>query len=262
MPEPIKEEIKLERRYYPLSEVRFDGEKEPKLYGHAAVFDVLSQEMWGFREKIQKGAFEKTIKEDDIRMLWNHNPDYVLARNKADTLNLKEDSKGLYFEAIPPDTQWAKDLMVSIKRGDITQNSFGFLILDDEWDEDQDGVLIRTLKKVKLYDISPVTYPAYPQTELHIRGMWGEITFPYDKFKEGTKTTITNIIRANEKAKVREMAHRYSMPVSDQIFSAVEPNPIIFPVNSTDKAKSSFVEAKPKVPLIDPVRWAKYEKYL
>jgi hypothetical protein len=253
-------DMQIERRFYPFSEIRVDDQKEPKLVGYAAVFDALSEVMWGMREKIQKGAFEKTIEKDDIRMLWNHDPNFVLARNKAGTLTLKEDDKGLYFEAIPPDTQWAKDLLVTIKRGDVTQNSFGFIILDDDWDENEDGMKIRTLKKVKLFDVSPVTYPAYPQTELHIRGRWGEMTLVYDELKDGTKTTIANIIRANEKVKVRELSHRYA--ISDNLYSATEPNPTIFSVNSTDKAKASFVEAKPNKPLIDPVRWARYSKYL
>ncbi len=255
----VKKET-IERRFYPFSEVRVDDQKEPKLVGYAAVFDQYSEEMWGFREKVAKGAFSKSIVKDDIRMLWNHDPNFVLARTKSGTLTLKEDDKGLYFEGTPPDTQWAKDLLVSIKRGDITQNSFGFIILDDDWDEDDNGRKIRILKDVKLFDISPVTYPAYPQTELHIRGRWGETTLIYDELKNGTKMTIANIVRANEKAKVKEASYRYG--ISDTIFSIGEPNPTIFTIDGKDKAKPSFVEPKLKRPLIDPTRMAKYTKYL
>jgi len=260
-------ESKIERRFYPSSEIRVDDQKEPKLVGYAAVFDSLSEEMWGFREKVAKGAFEKSIVKDDIRMLWNHDPNFVLGRNKAGTLTLREDQKGLYFEGTPPDTQWAKDLLVSIKRGDITQNSFGFIILDDEWDEDDDGRKVRTLKKVKLFDISPVTYPAYPATELHIRSRWGETTLILDDMKDGTQKTIANIIRANEKVKVKETAYRYG--ISEKIYSATEPNPTVILVDKPtgkegedNKAKPSFVVPKPDRPLIDPVRWARYTKYL
>ena len=255
----------IERRFYPFSELRVDGEKEPKLVGYAAIFDSLSEEMWGFKEKVAKGAFEKSLQRDDIRMLWNHDPNFVLARNKSGTLQLKEDTKGLYFEATPPDTQWAKDLLVSIKRGDITQNSFGFIILDDEWDEDDEGRRVRSLKKVKLFDVSPVTYPAYPQTELHIRGKWGETTLVYESMKEGTRKTIANIVRANEKAKVKQTAHRYG--ITESIYSSTEPNPTVFLTNSTseadgeDKAKTSFVEPKQKAQP-NPRIWAKVSKYL
>lgn len=257
----------IERRFYSSSEIRVDEQKEPKLVGYAAVFDSLSEEMWGFREKVAKGAFEKSIGRDDIRMLWNHDPNFVLGRNKAGTLTLREDSKGLYFEGTPPDTQWAKDLLVSIKRGDITQNSFGFVILDDEWDEDDDGRKVRTLRKVKLFDISPVTYPAYPATELHIRSKWGETTLILDNMKDGTQKTIANIIRANEKVKVKDNAYRYG--ISDKIFSATEPNPTVILVDNftgkegeDNKAKPSFVVPQPDKPLIDPIRWARVSKYL
>ena len=92
----------------------------------------------------------------------------MLGRNKAGTLELAEDEKGLLVKITPPDTQWAKDLLVSIGRGDITQMSFGFIVLDDIWQE-SDGMDIRELIKVKLFDVSPVTFPAYTQTECNIR---------------------------------------------------------------------------------------------
>ena len=251
-----QDESKIERRFH-LPEIRLDDQKEPKLVGYAAVFDQFSEEMWGFKEKVAKGAFTKSIERDDIRMLWNHDPNFVIARTTNGTLKLSEDDHGLKFEAIPSDTQWEKDLLIKIKRKDVTQNSFGFIILDDEWDEER---TVRTLKKVKLFDVSPVTYPAYPQTELHIRGRWGETTLIYDELKNGTKTTIANIVRANEKAKVKEMSYRYA--ISDSIFSVGEPNPTIFTIDGKDKAKPSFVEPKSKGPLIDATRMAKYSKYL
>ena len=94
-----------------------------------------------------------------------------MGRNKSGTLRLSEDEKGLAYEIEVPQTQTGRDLVESIRRGDITQNSFGFRVLPDgaERREESDGSLIRILKKVKLYDISPVTYPAYPDTELALR---------------------------------------------------------------------------------------------
>jgi hypothetical protein len=162
---------KIERREYPV-ELRIkndDGKR--KITGHAAVFNQLSVEMWGFREKIAPGAFAKTILEDDIRALFNHDPNFILGRNQANTLRLSEDNTGLYYEIEPSDTQVARDLIANIEAGNITQNSFGFRVLPDgeSWDEDINGTLIRTLTKVKLYDVSPVTYPAYPQTDIALR---------------------------------------------------------------------------------------------
>jgi hypothetical protein len=92
-----------------------------------------------------------------------------LARNKSGTLKLREDNHGLYFEATPPNTQWAKDLLESVKRGDISQNSFGFIVPGDGFEYDS-KTKTRSLKKAKLLDVSIVTYPAYPQTSVSVRG--------------------------------------------------------------------------------------------
>jgi HK97 family phage prohead protease len=162
----------IERRIYPFTdiEVRRVGGKPPKLVGYAAVFDSLSDDLGGFREKISPGTFKKTIRRSDVRALWNHDPNYVLGRKKAKTLKLKEDEHGLRMEVEPPDTQWANDLMVSIERGDVDQMSFGFLTVLDEW-ENKGKKTIRTLKEVELIDVSPVTYPAYPDTTIALRSL-------------------------------------------------------------------------------------------
>ena len=162
---------KLERRAFDVTDLEIrsaEGEPE-KIRGYAAVFDKLSVPLWGFREKIDKGAFAESIKKDDVRALWNHDPNYVLGRNKAGTLTLEEDDKGLLIEIDPPDTQWARDLVTSIKRKDVTQMSFGFETETDEWDRSDEKNVVRTLKKVRLFDVSPVTYPAYPQTKVGVR---------------------------------------------------------------------------------------------
>ena len=160
----------FERRTFVLREMRVAKvENGPtKIEGYAAVFDQLSEPMWGFREKIQKGAFEESIQIDDIRALFNHDPNYVLGRNMADTLTLEEDEHGLKISITPPDTQWARDLMESIQRGDIDQMSFGFQTITDSWTTENEET-VRTLVKVRLFDVSPVTFPAYPQTSVSAR---------------------------------------------------------------------------------------------
>ena len=147
-----------------------DDDGGQKIKGYAAVFNELSQPLFGFREIIRKGAFKKTIKEADVRALKNHNPDFVLGRRSAGTLKLWEDSKGLGMEIVPPDTTWAKDLMVSIGRRDITQASFGFSTIKDGWAKDGE-TLVRELQEVRLFDVSVVTFPAYTQTEVHVRAV-------------------------------------------------------------------------------------------
>jgi HK97 family phage prohead protease len=163
----------IERRFIPISELRAtkDGDT-PKIVGHAAVFNKWSEDLGGFREQIKPGAFKKVIKESDTRMLWNHDSNYVLGRVSAGTLTLKEDKDGLSVDNTPPDTQWARDLMVSIDRGDVNQMSFGFRVEKDEWFEDKDGNITRTILEMReLPDVSPVTFPAYPQTDLALRSL-------------------------------------------------------------------------------------------
>jgi len=141
-----------------------------KIVGHAAVFNQLSEDLGGFREKIAPGAFAESIKSSDIRALWNHDANFVLGRNKANTLKLEEDDTGLATEYDFPDTGYARDLLKLIERGDVNQQSFGFMVLPggSKW-RMEDGGLVRTLLNVELFDVSPVTYPAYPQTDVSAR---------------------------------------------------------------------------------------------
>jgi len=171
----MKNKRELERRSFPVQELRVVSEGEaPRIVGYAAVFDELSENLGGFREKIRPGAFKKTVKESDIRALWNHDSNFVLGRTAADTLELTEDEHGLKIDITPPDTQWARDLMVSIERGDVSQMSFGFRTIRDEWsNQDDERETIRELIEVRLFDVSPVTFPAYPQTEVQLRSVLG-----------------------------------------------------------------------------------------
>lgn len=156
-----------ETRYFP-TELRVDS--EGRVEGYAAVFDQFSQILGWFREKIRKGAFAKTLREADVRALFNHDPNYVLGRNRADTLEMFEDDHGLHFRATPPDTQWANDLRQSIERGDIDQGSFGFDTVRDEWNYEVEPNE-RELIEVRLWDVSVVTFPAYPQTSVSARSL-------------------------------------------------------------------------------------------
>jgi uncharacterized protein len=167
-----KRKSNIERRNFMATELRTitDGDDTRRIVGYAAVFNTLSDDLGWFREKIDPGAFKETIGQDDVRALWNHDSNYVLGRNKAGTLALSEDDHGLQIDVTPPDAQWARDLMTSIDRGDVDQMSFGFETISDRW-ETVDKVEIRTLVKVRLYDVSPVTFPAYPDTEVGLRSL-------------------------------------------------------------------------------------------
>ncbi len=166
---------KREQRSASITEMRIEAQENglPIIEGHAAIFDSLSQDLgiiFPFKEKIRAGAFKTSLEQDDVRALWNHDPNYVLGRNKAGTLELKETSKGLLVRIHPPDTQWARDLAESIKRGDVSQMSFGFICEEDTWTV-EGGEDVRTLERVKLFDVSPVTFPAYLDTDIGVRSV-------------------------------------------------------------------------------------------
>lgn len=153
----------LERRSVPTEfEIRSEG-KSFAFYGYALKWDARSGNLGGFRERVALGATSEAIQSDDIRALYNHDPNLVLGRNRSNTLRLSEDSTGLHYEVDMPDTTYARDLATSMERGDVSQSSFGFKVRadGDSWTEDDDGFPLRTLTRVSLFDVSPVTYPAY-----------------------------------------------------------------------------------------------------
>lgn len=153
--------------------IKADENEPQKIVGYAAKFNSLSEEMWGMREQIAPGAFALAIQKSDVRALFNHDPNHILGRQSSKTLTLTEDATGLWYEITPPDTQWARDLVESIKRGDIKESSFAFSMKGgvEEWD-DTVKPAIRTIKTVGvLYDVSPVTYPAYPASTSGVRSL-------------------------------------------------------------------------------------------
>ena len=160
----------MEKRTYQIDFLVEKRDAEPPvLTGHAAVFNIVGDGVW-FREKVAPGAFRDSISKDDIRLLFNHDANYVLGRNKAGTLTLEEDDRGLFIKGVPPDTQFARDLLISVERGDITQMSFGFETLKDSWEKSEGNEPdLRTLEKVKLWDVSLVTYPFYKDTDVAVR---------------------------------------------------------------------------------------------
>ena len=161
---------KREKRVFPgeLRVERRDNEP-PKIVGNAAVFGKRSEDLGGFVETIERGAFTEAIK-GDVRALFNHDPNMVLGRTTAGTLSLEETKDGLSIDLTPPDTQVARDLMTSIERGDVTGQSFSFEVEVDEWKQVEEGPDERTLKKLRtVFDVGPVTFPAYPDTDVAVR---------------------------------------------------------------------------------------------
>jgi HK97 family phage prohead protease len=164
----MKNDCTVERRAFRVAELRADPESR-KLTGYAAVFNSLSEDLGGFREMVMPGTFSRAIETAaDVRALWNHDPNHVLGRTKSGTLKLAEDEVGLRIEIDPPAAQWADDLVQSVRRGDVDQMSFAFSMVAETWNKDEHGP-IRELRDVELYDVSPVTYPAYAATAVAVR---------------------------------------------------------------------------------------------
>ncbi len=151
-------------------------ENQPAMItGYAAVFFRASDpgteyELWdGFRERIMPGAFDRAIREQhDARALFNHGRDHLLGRVSARTLRLSVDATGLRYEIDVPDTTIGRDTLVSIDRGDLSGSSFAFVPTRTVWVEEGD-VLIAQVEDLDLYDVGPVTFPAYESTSASVR---------------------------------------------------------------------------------------------
>jgi uncharacterized protein len=150
-----------------------EGEQSPRIEGYAATFNAMSEDLGNFREQIEPGFFDEVL-ADDARALFNHDRNFVLGRKANGTLDMGQDDQGLRVQIDPPQTQLINDLVLTpMKRGDINQMSFAFTVKPngDDW-RNENGQLIRILKKggaLRLYDVSVVTEPAYPQTSAQVR---------------------------------------------------------------------------------------------
>lgn len=157
------------------AEIRLDESGEqPRLVGYASVFyngtAKTEFRLWDdFVERIMPGAFDKTLKaKDDVRGLFNHDPSLILGRTTAGTVDLEVDKRGLRYSIELGSTTVAEDVIKHIRRGDVSGSSFGFEVTDVEH-RMEDKVDIREITGVKLFDVGPVTYPAYEGTDVNVR---------------------------------------------------------------------------------------------
>lgn len=164
-------------------EVRALENGAPLIDGYAVVFDSWSEVMLDargrkFRERIAPTAFDRVLAgAPDIRALWNHNADLPLGRTRNNTLRVTKSSAGLRIELEPPQTSWGADAVASIRRGDVSGMSFAFAVRSeggggDTWEKPgADGISHRTITDADLFEISPVTFPAYPATQVMVRSV-------------------------------------------------------------------------------------------
>jgi len=194
----------MERRYLnqAASSVGLDvrAEGEAAIVGHAAVYydgtDATEYKLWdGAVERIMPGTFDKAIKDNDVRALFNHDPNNLLGRTSADTLTLESDKRGLAYEITPGDTSIGNDVVTHIQRGDLQGSSFAFVVTDQDW-RTEDSVDIREIRGVELFDVGPVTFPAYEATDTGLRSS-GDAREAYEAWKavEDNKTQSAQLQR-------------------------------------------------------------------
>jgi HK97 family phage prohead protease len=194
----------IERRISAVDDVelRVEGEKEPKLIGYAAKYNKWSDDLGGFRERIAASAFAGVAKDSDVRALKNHDPNLLLGRTASGTLRLTENKRGLKFECDVPNTTTGKDVVEEIRRKDITGCSFAFVVEEDVWGNNKDGTAERTIVKIgELFDVGPVTYPAYPDTAVAVRSL--------DKFKKQDTEQDEEENKEVDLARQRDIERKY-----------------------------------------------------
>ena len=160
-----KSSVVKEQREFRMEQAEQNGNT---IRGYAAVYNSDSEWMGGFYEQIETGAFDDVL-ENDVRAYFNHDENLLLGRVSSGTLRISTDKRGLFYEVDLPNTTYANDLVELMKRGDVNQSSFAFLIEKDRW-EQRGGTTYRIIEKVsRLLDVSPVSQPAYPDATSELK---------------------------------------------------------------------------------------------
>ena len=177
--------------------------------GYASVFDKSSQVLGGgFVEQSKRGAFTKTLQErgtqtsrDDIKALFNHSTDLVLGSKRAGTLKLSEDSQGLHYEVdLDLDITHHRSAFKMIQRGDVTNSSFGFDVIEERWSvpDDEDQPVLREVLETRLYEISPTPFPAYQDSSV-------EAERSFKGLSELSGLDLRDLIDAHENGNLKEV---------------------------------------------------------
>jgi len=165
-----KHELRVSARPETL-EIRNNADGSRSIAGEAIVYNTLSQDLGGFKERIAPGAFTQSLKNNpDVLAYYSHDPSKILGRVSSGSLAIQDSSTALRFTCKLPDTSWANDVIALASRGDLHSMSFGFSLLPggDTW-EQIGSEIIRTVTAATLYEISVVGDPAYKSSSFSLR---------------------------------------------------------------------------------------------
>lgn len=202
----------LERRYTPVPvEVR-QAKDRRRIGGYAAVFNRLSQNLGGFVERVDAGAFNKSRGDGwpDVIARYNHDDNMLLGTTAAGTLGVQIDNTGLLYDVDPPQSR--TDILELVERGDVRRSSFAFRVMadGDDWDLSDQGFPRRTLTSVQLVDVAPVNMPAYADTSAGLRSLAEKMEADLDE--------VRSLAQANELRRFFVRTDRDSRPQQPKTF--------------------------------------------
>jgi HK97 family phage prohead protease len=233
--------MKKELRFFVAQELRAAGsDKQPRIEAVAATFGTIAS-IGTFQERIQKGAFTRTLASDnDVVCLFNHDDNLLLGRKSAGTLTLEETELGLQFSCALPDTSVARDVYANLKAGNLRECSFGFYVNGpdgERWDKQADGTMLRTLLDVTLFDVSVVVNPAYSGTSAAARNI----------LPDDLEARMASAVRAASSHLGVVPFSQYDARSEDPFNSVDEANGIINWADGSDEGRAADAPVKNKV---------------
>lgn len=208
----------MEKEIRNIGEIRANAESR-NVDGYAMVFNTLSENLGGFREQILPEAVDGIIEKSDVMAVLNHDASRgILARSRYGngSLTLEADEKGLRYTFDAPRTALGDECLEYLRRGDITQSSFAFVVAEDSWEKQSDGTYIRTIRKFdRLFDVSPVFTPAYAETSVSCRS--------FDEFKaeEERKEAEARAEAERLEAEKREAEEKEKQEKLDEYYKSI-----------------------------------------
>ena len=178
----------IEYRIFDRAEVRDAGGKPDTIAvmdGRAVVYNSLSVDMWGFREKFLPGTFAECLSRSgcDLRALVDHQSAKILGRQSAGTLRIADGPEALAVEMDIPDVSYGRDAVVSVRRRDIPGMSFSFDEQEDTWDFNDDSTIVRTVRKADIFEVTVTGFPAYPATSVDVRSFYRSTIERFEQVK-------------------------------------------------------------------------------